>query len=245
MQNNQQQAYDRGTTVFSPDGRLYQVEYAREAVKQGSPAVGIRTDDGVVLGAAKRVRSPLLEAESVEKVHRIDDHLAVGTAGNVADGRKLVDFARRVAQGERLRYSEPIDVEALTKAVTDNVQEYTQTGGARPFGVAMLVAGVDPEPSLYEVDPGGTPTAWKAAAIGARSGETRSFLEAEYDEGMALDAGTDLALEALATGTDDDLDPGSVTLGVVDAEADQYRPLDTDEVRDRVAELDLLEDGDD
>jgi proteasome alpha subunit len=245
MQNNQQQAYDRGTTVFSPDGRLYQVEYAREAVKQGSPAVGIRTDDGVVLGAAKRVRSPLLEAESVEKVHRVDDHLAAASAGNVADGRQLVDFARRVAQGERLRYGEPIDVEALTKTITDHVQEYTQTGGARPFGVAMLVAGVDPEPSLYEVDPGGTPTAWKAAAIGARSGETRSFLESEYDEGIDLAAGTDLALEALATGTDDDLDPASTILGVVDAETDQYRELETTEVRDRLAELEILDEGDD
>src|SRR5699024_2248274 len=104
---NQQQAYDRGTTIFSPDGRLYQVEYAREAVERGSTSLGVRTEEGVVLVAEQQVRSPLMEGSSIEKLHKVDDHIAVGSAGHVADARQLVDFAREQAQVERLRYGEP------------------------------------------------------------------------------------------------------------------------------------------
>ncbi|MFB6163947.1 MAG: archaeal proteasome endopeptidase complex subunit alpha, partial [Haloarculaceae archaeon] len=159
MQGNaQQQAYDRGITIFSPDGRLYQVEYAREAVKRGTASVGVRTTDGVVLAADTRVRSPLLERSSVEKLHKIDDHVGIASAGHVADARQLIDFARRDAQVNQLRYGEPIGVESLTKDITDQIQQYTQTGGARPFGVALIVGGIENgEPRLFETDPSGTP----------------------------------------------------------------------------------------
>ena len=245
MQGTDQRAYDRGVTVFSPDGRLYQVEYAREAVRRGSPVVGVRTDAGVVLAANKPVRSPLVEADSVEKVHRVDDHLGVATAGNVADGRQLVDLARRVAQGERLRYDEPADVEALTKTLTDHVQEYTQTGGARPYGAALLVGGVDPggDPRLFEVDPGGTPTAWRAGAVGSDAGAIREYLEDEYDPDATLDGAVDLALSALAHPTEGGLTPGATAVGVAEAGAPDgaFRRYPTDRVRDRLAELELLD----
>ena len=135
---SQQQAYDRGITIFSPDGRLYQVEYAREAVKRGTASIGVRTADGVVLAVDKRIRSPLMERSSVEKIHKADDHIGIASAGHVADARQLIDFARREAQVNELRYGEPIGVETLTKAVTDHIQQYTQVGGARPFGVATI-----------------------------------------------------------------------------------------------------------
>jgi len=158
MQGNDQQAYDRGITIFSPDGRLYQVEYAREAVKRGTASVGVRTSDGVVLAADRHARSPLIERDSIEKIHEIDDHVGVASAGHVADARQLIDVARRQAQVNRLRYDEPADVESLTKEVTDYIQQYTQTGGARPFGVALLVGGIENgEPRLFETDPSGTP----------------------------------------------------------------------------------------
>jgi proteasome alpha subunit len=242
--NQQQQAYDRGITIFSPDGRLYQVEYAREAVKRGSPSVGIRAADGVVLAASKRVRSPLLESDSVEKLHQVDDRIGVATAGNVADGRQLVDFARRRAQVEQLRYGEPVTVETLTKETTDHIQQYTQTGGARPFGAALLVGGVDPEPRLFECDPGGTPTAWKAAVIGSDSAAIREFLEGEYDEGMDVDAAVDLALEALADPDDDGLAPEEVTMGVARSETEQFEVQAQEAVADRLVELDLLSEDD-
>jgi len=201
---SQQQAYDRGITIFSPDGRLYQVEYAREAVKRGTASVGVRTAGGVVLAVDKRIRSPLMERTSVEKIHKADDHIGIASAGHVADARKLIDFARRRAQTEQLRYGEPIGVETLTKAVTDNIQEYTQTGGARPFGVALLVGGVfDGEPRLFETDPSGTPYEWQATAVGGDREEIQSVLEEGYTEEMDLEAGIDLAIEGLSATNED------------------------------------------
>ncbi|MFB6187366.1 MAG: archaeal proteasome endopeptidase complex subunit alpha, partial [Halobacteriaceae archaeon] len=155
---NQQQAYDRGITIFSPDGRLYQVEYAREAVKRGTACIGIRARDGIVLAVEKRIRSELLVESSIEKLHKADDHIGIASSGHVADARQLIDFARQNAQINRLRFSEPIGVETLTKNVTDHIQQYTQVGGARPFGAALIIGGIDDgEPRLFETDPSGTP----------------------------------------------------------------------------------------
>ena len=239
MQGNQQQAYDRGITIFSPDGRLYQVEYAREAVSQGSAAVGVRTPDGVVIAADRQPRSSLIERESIEKVHDVDEHVAIGSAGHVADARQLVDFARRQAQVERLRYDQAVDVEALTKQVTDHIQQYTQTGGARPFGAALLVGGVtDGEPRLFETDPSGTPYEWRANAIGGGRDEAQRLLEDEYREDLDLDGGVTLALRALAE-TSDDLSPTSVDLRTVDVESAAVRSLGTDELTGYFAEADL------
>jgi proteasome alpha subunit len=244
MQNSQQQAYDRGITIFSPDGRLYQVEYAREAVKRGSPSVGVRTEDGVVLLAGGRVRSSLQVPDSVEKIHKVDDHVGVASAGHAADARQLVDFARRQAQVERLRYEQPITVESLTKEITDNIQQYTQTGGARPFGVALLVGGVDEDgsPRLFETDPSGTPYEWQAVAIGADSEAIQKRLEEEYDETLSLDEGLDLALRAMAaenggTGT---LDPVGMSAARIDAETGTYEALTREELGSRIEELGLL-----
>ncbi|WP_433625030.1 archaeal proteasome endopeptidase complex subunit alpha [Halomicrococcus sp. NG-SE-24] len=238
--NRDQQAYDRGTNIFSPDGRLYQVEYAREAVRRGSASVGVRAEDGVVLAASRRLRSPLLEAESVEKLHEVDDHVGLASAGHVADARRLVDFGRRRAQGDRLRYGEAMGVEPFTKALTDHVQEYTQQGGARPFGAALLVGGMDDEPRLFETDPSGTPREWRATAIGANDGDVREFLEANYDDGLSVEQGVDLALEALAESRQDQegVAPETVSVATV---APEYGELDDDERRSRLDALGLLD----
>ncbi|QLD87032.1 archaeal proteasome endopeptidase complex subunit alpha [Natronomonas halophila] len=228
--NSQQQAYDRGITIFSPDGRLYQVEYAREAVSRGTASVGVRTSEGVVLAANRRVRSPLMERSSVEKLHKIDEHVGIASAGHVADARQLIDFARRRAQTERLRYSEPIPIETLTKSVTDHIQEYTQTGGARPFGVALLVGGIyDGEPRLFETDPSGTPYEWKATAVGGDREELQETLEAGYSEDIGLEDGIELAVEALVS-ANEDLEPGNVELSTIDADTESFETLSTDEV---------------
>jgi proteasome alpha subunit len=235
MQNSQQQAYDRGITIFSPEGRLYQVEYAREAVKRGSPSVGVRTEDGVVLVAGGRTRSSLQVADSVEKIHKIDDHVGMASAGHAADARQLVDFARRQAQVEGLRYDQQVSVETLTKAVTDNIQQYTQTGGARPFGVALLVGGVsDGEPHLYETDPSGTPYEWKAVAIGANSSTIQDHLEEGYDEAMGLEDGFGLALEALAEPEDGGLDPVGMSAARVPVSTGEFEALPDEELASRI-----------
>ncbi|WP_424017806.1 archaeal proteasome endopeptidase complex subunit alpha [Halorientalis pallida] len=241
MQGNaQQQAYDRGITIFSPDGRLYQVEYAREAVKRGTASVGVRTEDGVVLAADTRVRSPLLERESVEKLHKIDDHIGIASAGHVADARQLIDFARRQAQVNQLRYGEPIGVESLTKGITDQIQQYTQTGGARPFGVALIVGGIENgEPRLFETDPSGTPYEWQALAVGGNREDLISFFEEEYRDDLDLDGGIDLALRGLDTVGDEGIDPEGVALGTIDVETEQYRRHETEEIEQYVEEIDI------
>ena len=242
---NQQQAYDRGITIFSPDGRLYQVEYAREAVKRGTASIGIRTSDGVVLAVDKRIRSPLMERSSVEKIHKADDHIGIASAGHVADARQLIDFARRQAQVNHLRYGEPVGVETLTKEITDYIQQYTQVGGARPFGVALIIAGIaNGEPRLYETDPSGTPYEWKALAVGADRGDIRDYLEEHYDESMVLEDGVDLALEALASVTEDGLNPEGIGIATIDVETETFGELSDDEKRDHLEAADLLADPD-
>ncbi len=242
----QQQAYDRGITIFSPDGRLYQVEYAREAVKRGTASIGIRTEGGVVLAVDKRIRSQLMERTSVEKIHKIDEHLGVASAGHVADARQLVDFARRNAQINRLRYGEAIGVETLTKDVTDHIQQYTQIGGARPFGVALIIGGVDNDgtPRLYETDPSGTPMEWKALAVGENRGEIEEYLEEHYDETMDLDGGIDLALSALATSNEEEVDATGVGVATIDAESERFIKLTDEEIEEYIAELDVPTDED-
>jgi len=240
MQSSDQQAYDRGVTVFSPDGRLYQVEYAREAVKRGSPAVGVTGAEAVVLASRGRPRSPLMEPDSIEKLHDLDDRLGVASAGHVADARRLVDAGRQYAQRERLRYGEPPGVEPLAKAVADFIQESTQTGGSRPFGAALLVGGVvDDGPALYQIDPSGTPDAWRAAAVGRGSETIRDHLETEYEPGLATDAARSLALGALAAGTDDGLSAEEVDLAVLDG--DGFDALDRDRREDAIADAGLAQ----
>ncbi|MFW6003536.1 MAG: archaeal proteasome endopeptidase complex subunit alpha [Halanaeroarchaeum sp.] len=241
-----QQAYDRGITIFSPDGRLYQVEYAREAVKRGTASIGVRAADGVALLVDKRIRSPLMEQSSVEKLHKADDHVGVASAGHVADARQLIDFARRDAQVNRLRYEEPIGVEALTKDITDHIQQYTQVGGARPFGVALLIGGLENgEPRLFETDPSGTPYEWKAIAIGSDRGDIQSYLEEHYDEEQTIEEAVDLALRALASVHEDGLSPNGLGAATVDAESGRYIQLTEDEIEEYLVDDDLLAEDED
>ena len=239
----QQQAYDRGITIFSPDGRLYQVEYAREAVKRGTACIGVRTQSGVVLVVDKYIRSELMVRESIEKLHKVDDHAGIASAGHVADARQLIDFARQRGQVNQLRFGEPIGVETLTKEITDHIQQYTQVGGARPFGVALIIGGIENgEPRLYETDPSGTPNEWKALSIGADRGEIQDYLETNYTDDLDLDAGVGLALEALASVKEEGLSEKSIGVATIDAETEKYRELGDDEVETHLREHDLLAD---
>ncbi|AKU07188.1 MULTISPECIES: archaeal proteasome endopeptidase complex subunit alpha [Haloferax] len=242
----QQQAYDRGITIFSPDGRLYQVEYAREAVKRGTASIGVRTPEGVVLAADKRSRSPLMEPTSVEKIHKADDHIGIASAGHVADARQLIDFARRQSQVNRLRYGEPIGIETLTKEVTDHIQQYTQVGGARPFGVALLIGGVENgTPRLYETDPSGTPYEWKAVSIGADRGDHQEHLEENFRDDLTLDEGIELALEAIGSTSEEGTSPDGVDVATVSAETERFVELSNDEIESYLEANDLLATEDD
>ena len=235
MKRNDQQAYDRGTSLFSPDGRIYQVEYAREAVKRGAPAVGVRAMDGVVLAAQTRTSSSLMETESVEKLHKLDDTIGAASAGHVADARQLVDDARVECQTNRLRYGEPIGLETLTKALTDDIQESTQFGGTRPYGASLLIGGMNgDEPGLFATDPSGTPQEWKAVAIGGSRNDIQEFLEDHWSPELSTDDAVGLALEALLAGVDE-LTGEEASVAVVTSEG--YRHLSVDEVSEVLAEV--------
>ncbi|MDH5020522.1 archaeal proteasome endopeptidase complex subunit alpha [Halobacterium rubrum] len=209
--SSDQQAYDRGTTIFSPDGRLYQVEYAREAVGQGAPVVGVRGEDSVVLAAHAPERSPLAADGDTEKVSAVDDHVAVAGAGHAADTRQLVDLARRRAQRERVRYGERAPVDELATVVADHLQEYTQTGGARPYGTALLVAGHDDDPGLVEIDPSGATRSWRADAVGRGASDAVETFEAGYGPALGADDALALAVDGLSAAVDE------VTVGAIDA----------------------------
>ncbi len=192
-------AYDRTITVFSPDGRLFQVEYAREAVKRGTTAVGIAYDKGVLLAVDRNIITPLIVPKSVEKIFKIDEHVGVATSGLVADSRRLIDDARIFAQRSRIAYGEPITVSKLTKEICDIKQAYTMYGGARPFGTAMIVAGVNDRPHIFETDPSGAFMEYTATAIGMGKRDVEKVFEEKYKEGISRDQAIDLAMIGLNT----------------------------------------------
>ncbi len=200
-----QMAYDRAITVFSPDGRLFQVEYAREAVRRGATTAGVVYADGVVLIADRRIPNPkLAEASSLEKIHQIDENIACATAGLVADARVLVDYARLSAQINRVTYAEPMSVELLVRRICDYKQQYTQFGGVRPFGTALLVGGYDDGGiHLFETEPSGSLTSFKAASTGGNKGPVMDLFEQKYRLGMDRDAAILLALEGLRAGLEE------------------------------------------
>jgi len=231
MQPQYQMGYDRAITVFSPDGRLYQVEYAREAVKRGTTAVGIKAKDGIVLIVDKRVSSKLLEASSIEKIFKIDDHIGVASSGLVGDARALVDRARVECQINRVSYDEQIEVEALAKKLCDHMQTLTQYGGIRPYGTALLIAGVSyGESRLFETDPSGTLLEYKATGIGIGRPAAMKVFEEEYNPDAEIKDAILLGLKALHSATEGKFDVDTVEIGVIGRENAQFRKMTKDEV---------------
>jgi proteasome alpha subunit len=234
IQDSQQQAYDRAITIFSPDGRLYQVEYAREAVKRGTASIGLTTADGVVLGAYKRVPNELMEAENVEKIFQIDEHIGAASAGHVTDARKLIDILRREAQVNRASYQEPIGVETVVRRLCDEMQKYTQQGGVRPFGVSVIVGGIENgKPRVFETDPSGSFYEWRATAIGEKSAEIKERFEDDYEDDLSTGEAVALAYEAVEE-TNEEVTPESFEVAVVEKETEEFRNLTSDEVREYV-----------
>jgi proteasome alpha subunit len=223
--------YDRALTIFSPDGRLYQVEYAIETVRRGTLAAGARTVDGVVLFAEERLRK-LQDISLSQKLFQIDDHVGAVAAGYVPDARVLIDSARVAAQNHRILYDEPITVAALAKHLGDLAQQFTQYAGVRPFGVSLILAGVDRDgPSVFTTDPSGTYLGYSAIAIGGGSDQRNEYLENNYSDSMDLSQAILMILRG-ASRTEEHkvLDPRSVKMAVIDVKTRRMRRLSVEEV---------------
>ncbi|MFB6158681.1 MAG: archaeal proteasome endopeptidase complex subunit alpha [Candidatus Nanohalobium sp.] len=234
MTNQQQQQYDRGITIFSPDGRLFQVEYAKEAVKKGATALGVAYEDGVVLAATRT--TPDLQVRNPEKVFKIDEHIGVATSGLVADGRTLVEEARNEAQKHTMTYDEEIPPFVLAKFIADRCQHFTQYGGVRPYGLSTIAGGVkDGEPQVYHTDPSGTLSQWNSVAIGKGREDAKEHLEENWEEEMEEQDAIDLAVSALKQG-EEDIEFNNIELSVVDQD-DNFQRFTPEELEDMDVEL--------
>ncbi len=196
--NSKVPAYDKASTMFSPEGRLYQVEYASKIVEQGTTAVGIVYSDGILLAADKPNNTKLLISASIEKIFKIDELIGVVSAGLVGDARRLVGIARKQAQENRMVFSEAIQIDTMAKEIAETMQAFTQYGGLRPFGVAFIVGGVDEKgPALFETEPSGAIARYRASAIGRNKGKAVMVLEKEYKEVLPLEKAIQVAFTAL------------------------------------------------
>jgi proteasome alpha subunit len=222
--------YDRAITVFSPDGRLYQVEYAIETVRRGTLAIGIRCKDGVVLAVEEKSRKLQL-SDVTQKIFQVDDHIGVAAAGYIPDARTQVDHARFFAQSNRLIYDEPVDVEGVAKNLADMAQQYTQYAGVRPFGVALILAGVDKSgSSLFLTDPSGTYIGYNAIAIGAGSDQVNEFLEKNYHSDTDIKEAAVLAIESIYLVSEDKTGIRHIKMATIDFRTKSMKKIEEQEI---------------
>ncbi|KAI9006945.1 nucleophile aminohydrolase [Hyaloraphidium curvatum] len=235
--------YDRGVSTFSPEGRLFQVEYAIEAIKLGSTAIGIQTKEGVVLGVEKRVTSSLLEPRSIEKIMEIDSHIGCAMSGLTADARTMIDHARVESQNHWFTYNEKIKVESVTQSVCDLALRFGESADgedaimSRPFGVALLIAGTDEKgPQLFHADPSGTFMRFDAKAIGSGAEGAQTELQEQFHKSLTLKEATKLVLKVLKQVMEEKISSVNVEVAVATPEKG-FHILPEDEVSSYVTEL--------
>jgi len=226
----QQQGYDRAITVFSPDGRLYQVEYAIETVRRGTIAVGVKCKDGIVIAVEEKQRK-LQISKTAQKIFQIDDHVGVAAAGYIPDARSQVDNARFFSQSNRMIYDEPVEVESIAKHLADQCQQFTQYAGVRPFGVSLILGGVvNKTPQLYLTDPSGTYISYDAIAIGANSDQVTDFLEKTYKNDLSLDDASALATAGIYLASEEKDGTSHIRMAHIKTETGLYEILSNEQI---------------
>ena len=221
--------YDMTPTMYSPDGRIYQVEYAIETVKRGAIAIGLQSKDGVVMAVEEKSRD--LQVEDItQKIFQVDDHIGIAAAGYIPDARILVDTARFFSQSNKLTYDESVEIETVAKHLADQAHQFTQYSGVRPFGVALIVAGVDRKGTrVFVTDPSGTYVPYTAVAIGGNSDEVTDFLEKNYKEGMSMDDAISLAISAINLKSDEK-GVKHIRMSKIKTDAKQFEKISNEEL---------------
>ena len=244
--------YDHDVNMFSPEGRIYQVEYALEAIKLGTTAIGIQTSGGVVLAVEKRVLSPLLCPESIEKILEVDTHLGAAASGMTADARTLIDHARVAAQNHRFTYNEPLGVGACADALCDAALRFSRTEKAkkgeermsRPYGVAVLLAGVERgEAKLYYADPSGSATQYLAKAIGAGAENAQAVLREKYNRSLTVGEAEKLAVETLKGVMEEKIAPENVEMAIARTDTGRFEIYSRERIAEILATLDQKQDA--
>jgi proteasome alpha subunit len=218
-------------TMYSPDGRIYQVEYAIETVKRGTLALGISTKDGVILAVEEKPRT--LQTKNItQKIFQVDFHIGIAAAGYIPDARVQVDGARFFSQGNKMTYDESVEVATVAKHLADQAHQFTQYGGVRPNGVAMIIAGVDQKgESIYITDPSGTYVQFSAIAIGNGSDDVNEFLEKFYSKDMSLEDAAALAIAAINLKADQKDGVNHVKMAKITTESKVFEKISESDVQ--------------
>jgi proteasome alpha subunit len=222
--------YDMTPTMYSPDGRIYQVEYAMETVKRGTLALGISTKEGVIMAVEEKPRT--LQTKNItQKIFQVDYHIGIAAAGYIPDARVQVDGARFFSQGNRMTYDESVEVATVAKHLADQAHQFTQYGGVRPNGVAMIIAGVDQKgESIYITDPSGTYVQYSAIAIGSGSDDVNTFLEKYYNKDMSLEDAASLAIAAINLKTEQKEGVNHVKMAKISTESKVFEKVSEEDV---------------
>ncbi|MFX1591752.1 MAG: archaeal proteasome endopeptidase complex subunit alpha [Promethearchaeota archaeon] len=231
-------AYDRALTVFSPEGRLFQVEYALEAVRRGTLAVAVRSKEDVCLAAQIKIASILMDANSIDKIFQVDEHIGVAISGLHADSRALINYARVQAQSFRLTYDEPVRLNMLAKAIADLKQQYTQFGGVRPWGCALFFIGIDASgPQIFTTSPSGIYRSFKAYAIGTGEAEAREYLQENYNESMTFDELVNFTLKSLKESIDEEATKENIRIAYIKGVDKKFYMCNGQEVEEFLTKL--------
>lgn len=231
IKQHQEMGYDRTASMFSPDGLLLQVEYAEKAVKLGSSVLAITTKEGIVFIGDRKIKSKLLVKDSFKKVFEVDSHLVIAGAGVMSDGRRLIEQAQNAAQEHRVSFQNPIDTISLVKEIANIQQYYSQAGGLRPFGVSLLIGGIDMgKPVLYQTTPSGIYMRFLARSVGSLSDKINEELEEKYKSDMTNLQAIKFGIEIFKKAIEEDFDLERFDVATLDLD-ENFKRYSSDEVK--------------
>ena len=223
--------YDMTPTMYSPDGRIYQVEYAMETVKRGTLAIGVCSKDGVIIAVEEKART-LQTTNITQKIFQVDFHIGIAAAGYIPDARIQVDSARFFSQGTRMTYDESVEIATVAKYLADQSHQFTQYSGVRPNGVSLIIAGIDQKgESIYVTDPSGTYVQYAAIAIGAGSDDVNTFFEKHYNQDMSMADTATLAIAAINLKNEQKDGTGDIKMAKITTEAKVFEMISESDLK--------------